>query len=201
MTESVNNITPSDVTAHPEKEKTVVEAKASSKIKREDLTQEKLKEIVELREDGFFYYVVDTRTHLKEDFAGTIRAHDLYYSLTLFGVMYSGKMLAHFYTTGEWVNATRGPRLDAEGNPIAAAPKKIKEERAPRKPPVFSAEDIEKAKAEAAAKREAAKLKAEQAEKKPEGDGVIPSEEPKPDTANGADQPPAEAQAEANPDF
>ena len=179
---------------HPEIAKPVVVAKTTNKIERKDLTQEKLKEVLELK-DGFFYYVSDTRTHLAGDFAGTVRAHDLYYSLTLFGVMYSGKMLASFYETGEWVNATKGPRLDADGNPVAKAPKKEKTERVPRTAPVFTPEDIEKAKAAAAAKREANKKKMEETK------SMVNTVEPETDVVDETTQPTAEASAEATPDF
>lgn len=139
--------------AKPAKEK---KAKPDPKA----LSQEVLKAALELKDDGYFYYKEDTRFHLKGSFAGSIRAHDSYYSLTFGGCLYSGKMLAHFYKTGEWVDFTKGARLDENGNPIAK-PKKEKVERTVRTPPVFTEEQKAQAKAEAAAKREAAKKKAE----------------------------------------
>jgi hypothetical protein len=194
QTQAQNTVETSDVAAHTELAvpATVVKDK---KVKPDpkSLTQEQLKAVLELRDDGYFYYVQDSRFHLKGDFAGSIRAHDGYYSLTLNGNLYSGKMLAHFYNTNEWVNFTKGARLDKDGNPIAKTPKKEKTERAPRTPPVFTPEQIEAAKAAAAAKREAAKKKAEAANE-------VTSEEPT-ETNQAVANPAIETEVETDPDF
>lgn len=108
-----------------------------NKVDRKDLTQEKAKEYLEVKEDGFLYWVKDDRFHIAGDFAGTIRAHDQYYSVTLLGTLYSGSMLAEFIKSGEWVSK----RVSAEPK---AEKKKV--DRVPRKPPVFTEEQKEAAK-------------------------------------------------------
>lgn len=211
--QAVANETPAVIvveTPHSEKPTvTIVEGEPPvvvGKVAREDLTQELLKAQLELRDDGFFYYKHDTRRNLQGDFAGSIREHDLYYSLTLFGVLYSGKMLAHFYNEGIWINATRGPRLDAKGNPIVAEKKPIRIE--PRKAPVITEEMREAARKAQAARLAKAKLEEEAALVASKEDGA---EENQPeDEDNEATEPKAKKSeskarskkaAEENPDF
>jgi hypothetical protein len=120
-------------------------------IKREDLTVEFVRQRLTLdKETGYFYLNEDTRILRKGDFAGTIRAADLYYSVVLAGTVYSGKLLAYFYLNGKWPEKT-------------VAEPKAKEPKAhtPRMAPVITPEAIEAAKAEAAAKKAALKAKKE----------------------------------------
>jgi hypothetical protein len=131
--------------------------KTKNIIKREDLTVDFVKQRLTLdKETGYFYLNEDTRTARKGDFAGTIRAADLYYSIVLAGTVYSGKLLAYFYENGKWPEKT-----------VSEKPAKEAKPHTPRTPPVITPEAIAKAKAEAAAKK-AAKAAATKEEPKVE---------------------------------
>ena len=180
-TQVQNNATEINTNASTEVENSAPAAvttpvKAKKQVKREDLTQEMLKTRYTLDETtGHFFFKEDGKTNLAGDFAGSIRAHDGYYSITVLGTMYSAKMLAEFFKNGVWPEAHANrkaaqPKLDADGNPIA---KEVKAPRTtPRTPPVFTPEQIAAAKAarEAKAKEKAeAKTKVE-ANPKPSAD-------------------------------
>lgn len=129
------------------------EVKATAKknvIPRDQLTVEFVRQRLTLdKETGYFYLNEDTRVARKGDFAGTIRAADLYYSVVLAGTVYSGKLLAYFYENGKWPEKT-----------VAEKPAKDTKPHTPRTPPVITPEAIEAAKAAAKAKKEAAAKKA-----------------------------------------
>lgn len=148
MTEQTTNV------PTPETETPPVKKVKANKVERKDLTQELAKEYLEVKEDGYLYWVKDDRFHTKGDFAGTIRAHDQYYSLTLLGTLYSGTMLAYFIKNNEWVSKR-------EVDPNKPKVEKEKVDRVPRKPPVFTDEQKEAAKQALKAKAEAAKKTAE----------------------------------------
>ena len=116
-------------------------------VTKEQLTQEVLADMLELRDDGFFYWVKATVRSIPGDFAGTVNILTGRYTLVFKGTTYNGEHLAAFATTGVWPPVTRGraPAVDADGNPIV---KKVKEARVPRVAPVFSEEERAAAKAE-----------------------------------------------------
>lgn len=147
MTE-LNTNTATETNANPTLEVVASVVKKSTKPKdyvtKENLTQEALKEYLELREDGFFYWVKPTVRSIAGDFAGSISPLNDKYVIVFKGTSYNGVALKQFYNEGTWpAAAVRQPKLDADGNPI------VKAEKAPRVArvaPVFTAEEREAAK-------------------------------------------------------
>jgi hypothetical protein len=128
--------------------------KAKTTVSKADLTQEFLKEQLDLVGEDFFWKVdkVATKTG---DFAGMRRPTDGYYSVVLAGTNYSGKQLAYFYANGTWPVKV----------PAAAKEKAAKEAKphVPRLAPVVTEESkvAARAAAKAAADARAAKKAAE----------------------------------------
>ena len=126
----------------------VAAVKKSSKPKdyvtKENLTQEALKEFLELREDNLFYWVKPTVRSLAGDFAGSISPLNDKYVIVFKGTSYNAVALRQFYNEGTWpAAAVRQPKVDAEGNPIV---KEAKAPRVARVAPVFTPEQREAAK-------------------------------------------------------
>jgi hypothetical protein len=133
-------------------------AKVKTTVKKADLTVELLQQFLELREDGNFYWKVDTVVAQAGSWAGSKREADGYYSVVFKGTNYSGKQLAEFYKTGAWpVKAPAAAKAKAEAKP-----------KVMRTPAVYTEEQMKAAKAELVAKKAAKKAEAE-AKAKAEG--------------------------------
>ena len=127
--------------------------KAKNSVKKADLTQAMLHEAFTLDEAGNFFWKVDTVASRAGDFAGSKREADGYYSVVFKGTNYSGKQLAHFYTTGEWpVRAPKAEKVKAERKerPVRGAPVITDEMKAAAKAKLKAAAEARKAAGQAA---------------------------------------------------
>lgn len=119
-------------------------SKPKDYVTKEALTQDILKEWLELREDGLFYWKKPTVRSLAGDFAGTINPATEKYTVVFKGTTYNGVALKQFYNEGTWpAAAVRQPKLDENGNPIVKAPAAP---RVQRVAPTFTPEEREAAK-------------------------------------------------------
>jgi hypothetical protein len=82
-------------------------SKPKTTVAKKELTQETLKNHLEMNSKGDLVWIHNTPKAKKGDVAGTVREKDGYHSVVLLGVNYSGKQLKHFYETGSWATFFR----------------------------------------------------------------------------------------------
>jgi hypothetical protein len=155
MTEANNaldlDLNTTDAAATAETTKAPKVKKEKKSVSKADLTQEFLKERLELRGEDFFWKVDGVVTKVG-DFAGGRREIDGYYSIVLAGTNYSGKQLAYFYENGTWP-----VRLPKEAKAKIA---KEAKPHVPRLAPVVTEESKKAARAAAKLKADAKKAAA-----------------------------------------